>query len=38
MTTFEIFSIFIEILVLLMSFGSLLITLLAFLDKRSKRK
>ena len=33
MTAFEIISIFLGILALLMSFGSLLITLLAFLDK-----
>ena len=38
MTAFEIISIFLGILALLMSFGSLLITLLAFLDKRNKRK
>ena len=38
MTTYEIISIFIGILALLMSFGSLIITLLAFLDKRNKRK
>jgi hypothetical protein len=33
MTAFEIISIFLGILALLMSFGSLLIALLAFLDK-----
>lgn len=38
MTAFEIISVFIGVLALLMSFGSLLITLLAFLDKRNKRK
>ncbi|MCU6741288.1 putative holin-like toxin [Dorea amylophila] len=38
MTAYEILSIFIEILALLMSFGSLVIALLAFLDKRNKRK
>ena len=44
MTAFEIISIFLGILDLLMSFGSLLIALLAFLDKeknsskKSKRK
>ena len=38
MTDYEIISIFTEILVLLMSFGSLLIALLTFLDKRNKRK
>ncbi len=38
MTAYEIITIFIGILALLMSFGSLLIALLAFLDKRSKSK
>lgn len=38
MTAYEILSIFIGILALLMSFGSLVIALLAFLDKRNKRK
>lgn len=38
MTAYEIVSIFIGILALLMSFGSLVIALLAFLDKRNKRK
>lgn len=38
MTAYEIVSIFIGILALLMSFGSLIVALLAFLDKRSKRK
>jgi len=38
MTAFEIISIFLGILALLMSFGSLLIALLAFLDKRNKHK
>lgn len=38
MTAFEIISVFIRVLALLMSFGSLLIALLAFLDKRNKRK
>ena len=38
MTAFEIISIFLGILDLLMSFGSLLIALLAFLDKRNKHK
>ncbi len=38
MTAFEIISVFIGVLALLMSFGSLLIALLAFLDKRNKRK
>lgn len=38
MTAYEIISIFIGILALLMSFGSLVIALLAYLDKRNKRK
>ena len=38
MTAYEIISIFIGILTLLMSFGSLVIALLAFLDKKNKRK
>ena len=38
MTAYEIISIFIGILALLMSFGSMLIALLAFFDKKSKRK
>lgn len=38
MTVYEIMSIFIGILALLMSFGSLIIALLTFLDKRNKRK
>jgi len=38
MTAFEIISVFIGVLALLMSFGSMLIALLAFLDKRNKRK
>ena len=38
MTAFEIISVFIGVLALLMSFGSLLIALLAVLDKRNKRK
>ena len=38
MTAFEIISVFIGVLALIMSFGSLLIALLAFLDKRNKRK
>ena len=36
MTAYEIISIFIGILALLMSFGSLIVALLAFLDKRNK--
>lgn len=38
MTAYEIISIFVGILALLMSFGSLIVALLAFLDKRNKRK
>ena len=38
MTAYEIISIFIGILALLMSFGSLIVALLVFLDKRNKRK
>ena len=38
MTAYEIISIFIGVLALLISFGSLLIALLAFLDKRNERK
>ena len=38
MTAFEIISVFIGVLALLISFGSLLIALLAFLDKRNERK
>ena len=38
MTAFEIISVFMGVLALLMSFGSLLIALLAFLDKRNERK
>ena len=38
MTAFEIISIFIGILALLIAFGSFVIALLAFLDKRNKRK
>ena len=38
MTAYEIISIFIGILALLMSVGSLIVALLAFLDKRNKRK
>jgi hypothetical protein len=37
MTAYEIISIFIGILALLISFGSLIIALLAFLDKRNGR-
>ena len=38
MTAYEIISIFIGIFALLMSFGSLVIALLTFLDKRNKHK
>ena len=38
MTAFEIISIFIGILAYLMSFGSLIVALLAFLDKRKQLK
>ena len=38
MTAYEIISVFMGILALLMSFGSLIIALLAFLDKRNKNK
>ena len=38
MTAYEIISIFTGILALVMSFGSLLVAVIAFLDKRNKRK
>ena len=38
MTAFEIISIFIGILTLLCAFGSLIVTLLAFLQKRKKKR
>lgn len=38
MTAYEIISIFLGILALLMSFGSLVVALLAFLEKKSKHK
>lgn len=38
MTAYEIISIFIGILALLISFGSLIVAIIAFLDKRNKRK
>ena len=38
MTAFEILSNFIVKIILLCAFGSLVIALLAFLDKRNKRK
>ena len=37
MTVYEIISIFFGILTLLFTFGSLIVALLAFLDKRNKR-
>lgn len=36
MTAYEIISIFVGILALLISFGSLLVALLAFLEKKNK--
>lgn len=38
MTAYEIISVFIGISALLMSFGSLIVAVIAFLDKRDKRK
>ncbi len=38
MTAFEIISIFIGILTLLITFGSLIVTFLSFLDKKRNRK
>ena len=38
MTAFEIISIFIGILTLLVTFGGLIVAFLAFLDKRNKKK
>ena len=38
MTAYEIVSIFIGIMALLISFGGLIVALLAFLEKRNKRK
>ena len=38
MTAYEILSLVIGILTLLIAFGSLIVALLAFLDKRNKRK
>ncbi len=38
MTAFEILSIFIGILAVLIAFGSFVIAFLAFLDKRNKKK
>lgn len=38
MTAFEIISIFIGILTLLVTFGGLIIAFLAFLDKRNSKK
>ncbi len=38
MTAYEIISIFLGILTLLIAFGSLLVAFLAFLDKRNSKK
>jgi len=38
MTAYEIISVFMGILALLLSFGSLIIALLAFLDKRNNKR
>ncbi len=38
MTAFEIVSIFIGILTLLVTFGSLIVAFLAYFDKRNKKK
>jgi len=38
MTAYEIITIFIGILALLISFGSLVVAFLAFFDKRNKKK
>lgn len=38
MTAYEIITIFLGILALLISFGALIIALLTFLEKRNKRK
>lgn len=38
MTAYEILSILIGILALIISFGSLMVAILAFLDKRNKKK
>lgn len=38
MKAYEIITIFIGILTLLMTFGSLIVTLLTFIDKRKNRK
>ncbi len=38
MTAFEIISIFIGVLTLLATFGSLIVAFLAFLDKRNSKK
>lgn len=38
MTAYEIISMFIAILALLMSFGGLIIALLTFLDKRDRKR
>ena len=38
MSAYEIITIFLEILTLLVSFGSLIVAFLAFLNKRNKKK
>ena len=38
MTAYEIITIFLSILTLLIAFGSFTVAILAFLDKRSKKK
>lgn len=38
MTAYEIMSLFVGILALLMSFGSLIVAFLAFLDRKNKKK
>lgn len=38
MTAYEIITIFLSILTCVFTFGSLIVALLAFLDKRNKRK
>ena len=38
MTAYEIISIFLGVLSLLIAFGSLLIAIIAFLDRKNKRK
>ena len=38
MTAFEIITVIIDIIMLLISFGGLLVTILSFIDKRYKKK